>query len=58
MLPLTTAPTAGVAGGIMGLPFTGELLSSLPCWEFAATIDEAVLPEAGGGEKVFFVALA
>lgn len=58
VLPLTSAPTAGVAGGIVGLPFTGELLSSLPCCEVAAAIDEAVLPEAGGGEKVFFVALA
>lgn len=58
VLPLTNAPTAGVAGGIAALPFTGELLSDLPCCEVPTDIDEAVLPEAGGGEKVFFVALA
>ena len=58
VLPLASGPTAGVAGGIAILPFTGELISGLPYWDVPVVTGEAVLPEAGGGEKGFFVALA
>lgn len=62
MLPLTIAdtPTVGTAGGIATLPFTGELVSGLPCCadSWTAGTDGFDVPDAGGGEKVFLVALA
>ena len=59
VLPLTMVgePTVGMAGGIAILPFTGELVSSLPCCPCVAT-PEAELPEVEEGENVRFVALA
>ena len=60
MLPLTIVgvPTAGTAGGIAILPFTGDMTSALPCCELPTAPDGVEVPEVGGGEKVFFVALA
>ena len=59
MLPLTKAgfPTAGTAGGIATLPFTGELVSFLFCCADPA-VGGVDPDDAGGGEKGFFVALA
>lgn len=62
VLPLTIAdaPTVGTAGGIATLPFTGELVSGLPCcadiWTPGADWFDAA--DVDGGEKVFLVALA
>ena len=59
VLPFTMVgePTAGTAGGMAILPFTGELVSSLPCCaEFAPDIPG--VSDADDGEKVLFVALA
>ena len=63
VLPLTIvgAPTAGTAGGITTLPFTGELVSGLPCCTSVEPPDATCgveLPDAEGGEKVFLVAVA
>ena len=59
VFPLTMVgePTAGTAGGMATLPFTGELVSSFTCCPSAAA-DALVLPGAEDGEKVRFVALA
>ena len=60
VLPLTIVgvPTARTAGGIAILPFTGDMTSALPFCEFPVAPDGVEVPEVGGGEKVFFVALA
>lgn len=62
MFPLTTADalTVGTAGGIATLPFTGELVSGLPCCAgiWTADADGVDVPDADDGEKVFWVALA
>lgn len=59
VLPFTMVgvPTAGTAGGIATLPFAEAVVSNFPCCAGAAkgVLDPDV---AGGGEKVFFVALA
>ena len=60
VLPLTIVDvfTAGTAGGMVILPFTGEVMSGLPCWEPLATPEDIELPEAEEGPEGFLVALA
>lgn len=62
MLPLIVAdaPTVGTAGGIVTLPFTGELVSGLPCCAgiWTAGANGVDVPDADAGEKTFLVALA
>lgn len=62
MFPLTIAdaPTVGTAGGTATLPFTGELVSGLPCCAgvWTADADGVGVPDADGSGKVFLVALA
>jgi len=63
MLPLLAmagAPTAGTAGGIAFLPFTGEIEVGLPCCTGAAppTATGGVLDAIAGDWICFFVALA
>ena len=63
VFPLTIAdapPTAGTAGGMATLPFTGELASGLPFCAgiWAAGADGAGVPDADDGGKGFLVALA
>ena len=59
-LAIADAPTVGTAGGMATLPFTGELVSGLPCCAgiWTAGADGTDVPKAEGGEKVFLVALA
>ena len=58
--PLTVAdtPTVGTAGGTVTLPFTGEAVSGLPCWEPPAAADGVELLDADGRADAFLVALA
>lgn len=60
VVPLTIdcVPTAGTAGGITTLPFTGEVTSGLPYWETPVTTDGVETPDVEVGTDVFFVALA
>jgi hypothetical protein len=60
VLPLIIAgePTAGTAGEIAILPFTGDMTSALPLCALPTVADGVDVQEEGGGEKVFFVALA
>ena len=59
VLPFTIVGelTAGTAGGMAIRPFTDELVSSFPYCD-GITPDGLELPDAEGGEKVLFVALA
>ena len=59
-LTIADAPTAGTAGGIATLPFTGELESGLPCCAgiWTAGADGVEVPDTDAGEKIFLVALA
>jgi len=60
VLPLTIVDVfnAGTAGGIVTLPFTGEVTSGLPCCEPLTPAEAVELPDAEGGADVFLVALA
>ena len=55
VLPFTIVgvPTAGTAGGIATLPFTGELVPDFPCWCAGEAGDGFAPDDAGGGEKGF-----
>ena len=59
-LSIADVPTVGTAGGIGTLPFTGELVSGLPCCAdiWTAGADGAGVLDVDGGGKVFLVALA
>lgn len=60
VLPLIVVDvfTAGTAGGIATLPFTGEVVSGLPCCEPAATAVGVELPDVERGTDGFLCALA